>query len=141
MADTYLWLKACEADTGRKLAEAFAENLRENVKGLALETLLGRSLVDFLRGHARGHVWHGSATQLYDDLRVYWDLACGESHKEMAKYPGSPRALSGRLTEVMASLRENGIVVEKGRTGAGRNITIDGRSFFARPPVSNFGPG
>jgi len=133
MADTFLWLKACEAGAGRRLADAFAENLRENVKGLALETLLGRSLVDFLRDQAKNHVWSGPANELHDYLRVYWEQACGGSHKEMDRYPGNARALSGRLTEMMASLPENGIVVEKGRTGAGRTVAIDARGYFERP--------
>jgi len=33
----------------------------------------------------------------------------------------------------MASLPENGIVVEKGRTGAGRTVAIDARGYFERP--------
>jgi hypothetical protein len=107
--------------------------LRENVKGLALETLLGRSLVEFMKGHAENYVWQGPANHLYDDLRTYWDQACGGSQKEMAKYPGNPRSLSGRLTEMMASLRENGIVVEKNRAATGRAIRIDARGHFNRP--------
>jgi hypothetical protein len=133
MADTYLWLLACEAGTGLKLAEPFEENLRENVKGLALETLLGRSLVDFLKVQAKNYVWQGPANHMYDELRPYWESACGGSPKEMAKYPGNARALSGRLTEMMASLRENGIVIDKNRTAAGRAITIDARGHFRRP--------
>jgi hypothetical protein len=135
MADTYLWLLACEAGTGLKLADPFEDNLRENVKGLALETLLGRSLVEFMKDHAKSLVWEGPANHLYDDLRNYWDQACGGSHKEMARYPGNARSLSGRLTEMMASLRENGIVVEKNRTATGRAISIDARGHFRRPPV------
>jgi hypothetical protein len=99
MADTYLWLLACEAETGLRLAEPFEENLRENVKGLALETLLERALVDFLKDHARNQIWQGPAHRLFDDLRPYWDQSCGGSQKEMAKYPGKARVLSGRLTE------------------------------------------
>jgi hypothetical protein len=133
MADTYLWLLACEAETALRLADPFEENLRENVKGLALETLLGRSLVDFMKVQAKNHVWEGPANHLYDELRFYWDSACGGSQKEMAKYPGNARALSGRLTEMMASLRENGIVIEKNRTATGRAITIDARGHFRRP--------
>jgi hypothetical protein len=139
MADTFLWLKACEVGTGLKLADAFAENLRENVKGLALETLLGRSLLDFLRDQAKHHVWSGPANELHDYLRVYWERACGGSHKEMDRYPGNARALSGRLTEMMASLRENGIVVEKGRRGAGRAIAIDAPGYFCRPSTAALG--
>lgn len=133
LADTYLWLLACEAGTGLLLAEPFEENLRENVKGLALETLLGRSLVDFLKVQAKNYVWHGPANHLHDELRPYWDNACGGSQKEMAKYPGNARVLSGRLTEMMASLRENGIVIEKNRTVTGRTISIDARGHFRRP--------
>ena len=51
----------------------------------------------------------------------------------MAKFPGNARSLSGRLTEMMASLRENGIVVEKDRTATGRAISIDARGRFRRP--------
>jgi hypothetical protein len=133
MADAYLWLLACETGTGLKMADPFEENLRENVKGLALETLLGRALVDFMKVHAKNHVWEGPANHLHDDLRLYWDGACGGSQKEMAKYPGNARSLSGRLTEMMASLRENGIVVEKNRTANGRTVSIDARGHFSRP--------
>jgi hypothetical protein len=133
MADTYLWLLACEAGKGLRLAEPFETNLRENVKGLALETLLGRSLVEFMKGQAKNYVWQGPANHLYDLLRPYWDQNCGGSLKEMAKYPGNARSLSGRLTEMMASLRENGIVVEKNRTATGRAVTIDARGHFSRP--------
>jgi len=132
MADTYLWLLACEADTGLRLAEPFEDNLRENVKGLALETLLGRALVEFLKDHAKNHVWQGPANDLHDYLRPYWDNACGGSHKEMEKYPGNARTLSGRLTEMMASLRENGIHIEKTRNATGRAITIDSQGHFRR---------
>lgn len=131
MADTYLWLKACEAGTGKKLADAFAENLRENVKGLALETLLGRSLVEFLKDRSRNGIWTGTPNQLHDNLRNCWDYVCGGNHKEMDKYPGNARALSSRLTEMMASLRENGIVIEKGRTRTGRTVTIDAKGHFS----------
>jgi hypothetical protein len=133
MADTYLWLLACEAGTDLRLAEPFEDNLRENVKGLALETILGRSLVEFIKDQAKNHVWQGPANHLYDSLRPYWDSACGGSQKEMAKYPGNARSLSGRLTEMMASLRENGIVIEKNRTTTGRAISIDAREHFRRP--------
>ena len=133
MADAYLWLLACEAGTGLKLADPFEENLRENVKGLALQTLLGRSLVDLMKIHAKNHVWEGPANHLHDNLRLYWDGACGGSQKEMAKYPGNPRSLSGRLTEMMASLRENGIVIDKSRTATGRTIRIDARGHFCLP--------
>src|ERR1700684_2222191 len=79
MGDAYLWLLACEAGTGLKMADPFEENLRENVKGLALETLLGRALVDFMKVHTKNHVWEGPANHLHDDLRLYWDGACGGS--------------------------------------------------------------
>jgi hypothetical protein len=133
MADTYLWLLACEDGTGLSLAKPFEENLRENIKGLALETMLGRALVDFMKVSTRDYLWQGPANHLYDGLRVYWDSACGGSQKEIAKYPGNARVLSGRLTEMMASLRENGIVIEKQRTAAGRAISIDAREHFRRP--------
>jgi hypothetical protein len=109
------------------------------VKGLALETLLVRSLVDFLREHAKNHVWSGAANQLHDYLRTYWDFAFGGSHKEVSRYPGNARALSGRLTEMMASLRENGIVIEKGRTCAGRTVAIYARRYFDRPIIQALG--
>src|SRR5208283_1809652 len=99
MADTFLWLKACESGTGLRLAEPFDENLRENVKGLALETLLGRSLVEFLKENAKTFIWHGQPNHLYDGLRPYWNVACGGNNKEMDKYPGNPRSLSSRLIE------------------------------------------
>lgn len=130
MADTFLWLKACQADTGRKLAESFEENLRANVKGLALETILGRSLVNFLKFRAGDYVWRGQASQLHDSLRDWWDKACVGSVKEMAKYPGNPRVLSSRLTEMMASFRENGIVIERDRKTTGRSITINAQGYF-----------
>ena len=133
MADTYLWLLACEAGTALKLAEPFEENLRENVKGLALETLLGRSLVEFMKVEEENHIWEGPANALYDNLRGYWDNSCNWNQKEMAKYPGNPRALSGRLTEMMASLRENGLVIEKQRTAMGRSIRIDATEHFRYP--------
>jgi hypothetical protein len=133
MADTYLWLLACEAGTGLELAKPFEENLRENVKGLALETILGRALLDFMKVSTRDYLWQGPPNHLHDQLRAYWDSACGGSVKEMAKYPGNARVLSGRLTEMMASLRENGIVVEKNRTAAGRAISIDASEHFRRP--------
>jgi hypothetical protein len=138
MADTYLWLLACEAGKGLRLAEPFEDNLRENVKGLALETLLGRSLVDFMKLHAKNHFWEGPPNHLHDSLRPFWDGACGGSQKEMAKYPGNPRSLSGRLTEMMASFRENGIVIEKKRTANGRAIRIDAQAHFFRPVTLRF---
>lgn len=55
----------------------------------------------------------------------------------MDKYPGNARALSGRLTEMMASLRENGILIEKNRTASGRTITIDAQEHFSRPFMQN----
>lgn len=136
MADTYLWLLACEAGAGLKLAESFEDNLRENVKGLALETLLGRSLVELLKYHAEGNIWIGTPNHLDDDLRPFWDNVCGGSQKEMAKYPGNARALSSRLTEMTASLRENGIIVEKNRTATGREISIDARGHFRHPDTT-----
>lgn len=108
------------------------------MKGLALETLLGRSLVDFMKVRAKNYVWQGPANHMHDELRPYWDNACGGSQKEMAKYPGNARSLSGRLTEMMASLRENGIVVEKNRTVAGRAISIDARGHFRHPSTPSF---
>jgi hypothetical protein len=57
----------------------------------------------------------------------------------MSRYRGNARALSGRLTEMMASLRENGIVIEKGWTCAGRTLTIDARGYFDRPPTQALG--
>jgi hypothetical protein len=139
MADTYLWLLACQNDTRLRLAEPFEENLRENVKGLALETILGRSLLDFIKNDAKNHVWEGTPNRLHDGLRFHWDQACGGSQKEMAKYPANARSLSGKLTEMMASLRENGILIDKIRTANGRQINIDARGHFRRPVVSMLG--
>jgi len=130
MADTYMWLRACEAGTGLHLANLFADNLKENVKGLVLETILGRSLEQFVAERGKGLVWSDTPNALYDNLRNYWIQACGGSHKEMDKYPGNAWALSSRLNEVMASLRENGIVIGRERTAAGRSITIDAQGYF-----------
>src|SRR5581483_8285163 len=52
MADSYHWLQACERGTDYQLAQPFAANLRENVKGFALETLFGRALLMFFQDQA-----------------------------------------------------------------------------------------
>jgi hypothetical protein len=131
MADTYLWMKACEMGSGRTLAEPFADNLKENIKGFALETTFGQSLVKFLRGSdGKQTAWTGTAHQLHEALRPCWESVCGYNVKEMGKYPGNARVLSGELNRLGASLRENGIVVERERKATGRGITIDARAYF-----------
>jgi hypothetical protein len=134
MADTYHWLQACEMGTGLNLSKPFAENLKENVKGFALETLFGRSLVMFLQNQsATSYTWKGTANKLHEALRPCWDLACGSNLKEMGKYPSTARVLSGELNKLGASLRENGIVIERKRTGEQRGITIDAQGYFPPP--------
>jgi len=128
MSDTYHWLQACEMGTGRNLSKPFAENLKENVKGFALETLFGRSLVMFLQN--TNYVWKGTANILHHALHPCWDLVCGSNLKDMGRYPSTARVLSGELNKLGASLRENGIVIERKRTGEHREITIDALGYF-----------
>ena len=128
MADTYHWLQACEMGTGRNLSKPFAENLKENVKGFALETLFGRSLVMFLQN--TNYVWKGTANKLHDALRPNWDIVCGSNLKDMGRYPSTARVLSGELNKLGASLRENGIIVERERTWKERVISLDAQGYF-----------
>ena len=90
MADTYLWLLPCETGTALKLADPFEANLRENVKGLALETLLGRAVVEFLKDRTRNALWTGTPNQLHDNLRNYWDFVCGGNHKITRRWTSIP---------------------------------------------------
>jgi len=138
MADTYHWLQACEMGTGRNLSKPFAENLKENVKGFALETLFGRSLVMFLQN--TNYVWKGTANKLHNALRPCWDLVCGSNLKDMGRYPSTARVLSGELNKLGASLRENGIVIERKRTGEHREITIDALGYFRPQPQTGDAP-
>jgi hypothetical protein len=135
MADTHRWLLACEQGRGLRLAETFAGNLRENVKGFALETLFGTTLKMFLQEQAgAGYVWRGTASQLHDALRPYWAQACGANPKDMNRYPGNGRAVSSELNKHGASLRANGIVSEQKREGQERSriITLDGTGYFQK---------
>jgi hypothetical protein len=127
MADTYRWLRACEPGSGYELAEPYRRNLKENVKGFALDTLFGQALVSLLRGRP-GHAWEGTAAGLHADLKSSWEDACGYRQKEMDRYPGSARVISGLLNQHGASLRENGIVIDRDRaSGKDRSKLIRSR--------------
>ena len=45
----------------------------------------------------------------------------------------------GGLREMTTSLRENGILVEKDRTAAGRTATLGARSYFVKPTTPRSG--
>jgi hypothetical protein len=115
MADSYYWLAACETGTGLSLAESFKRNLEENVRGFALETTLGEAIRSFLQTRPN-HSWTGTAAELHDVLRGWWDNACDFNVAEMKRYPANGRILSGRLNEAGASLRANGIAITQERS-------------------------
>lgn len=92
-----------------KLADPFEANLRENVKGLALETLLGRAVVEFLKDRTRNALWTGTPNQLHDNLRNYWDFVCGGNHKITRRWTSIP-AMHGAVRPVD---RDDGVVEGK----------------------------
>jgi hypothetical protein len=140
MADSYRWLLSCEKGTEYNLGARLWENMKESVKGVALDTPIGKAIAEFMKDQFNDNfIWTGTPSQLHNILKVYYGRAVGHdpangdyNYGEMKHYPSSARWLSGSINQISSSLRTNGIDIQRDRDTAKRSITIDAQEYFGR---------
>jgi hypothetical protein len=118
MADFALWATACEASSGAFM-RAY-ENNRASAVEVVLEADLVATAVRTLMRTRDGEGWAGTSTSLLKALNEVVD----ENQRRGRDWPGSPRALSGRLRRAATNLRKIGIEVAIVREGHDRARTI-----------------
>jgi hypothetical protein len=122
MADFALWATACETALwpAGKFWSAYTGNLGEAVESVIDADAVAAAVRTMM--HART-AWTGNATDLLDALGE----VVGERITKSKSWPGSPRALSGRLRRAATFLRKIGIEIgfhrDEGRVRT-RTITI-----------------
>ncbi|MGH7054935.1 MAG: DUF3631 domain-containing protein [Stellaceae bacterium] len=119
MADFAIWATACEgalwpAGTFGAAYECNRAEANETVIEADGVAIAARALVP------PGHEWSGSATQLLAALAE----KAGEAATRAKFWPGTARALSGRLRRAAPNLRRLGVDILFEREGHGRNRTI-----------------
>jgi hypothetical protein len=127
MADFALWATACETafwEPGTFI-QAYSENradavttvLEADLVATVLQKFLAdpttQTTADLLKG---GTQWIGTSSDLLDALK----MVAGEKAK-LKEWPKSPRALSGRLRRLAASLRKISIEIEFERKAGGNS--------------------
>lgn len=139
MADFALWATACERSIWK--AGTFMRAYDGN-RGEAIENVID---ADPVAGAVRALIagqadWTGTASDLLTKLGD----AVGETQRKSRDWPGSPRALSGRLRRAATFLRKVGIEIEFVREGRARTRTIrisiasENRGTRSSPPSASF---
>ena len=119
MADFALWLTACE--TAFWPAGTFWAAYRGNQDNAVQDVLESDLVAVALRAlMANKSKWEGTATELLDDI----GSQVGEQQRKSKEWPGSARALSGRLRRAATLLRKVGVGIDFNRKGQGRARTI-----------------
>jgi hypothetical protein len=119
MADFARWVTACETALwlpGTFLA-AYSGNLDKAVLDVLESDLVAVALRPFI---AERKEWKGTASELLSALGS--DL--GEPQNRSKEWPGSAKALSGRLRRAATLLRKVGVEIDFNRKGHGRARTI-----------------
>jgi hypothetical protein len=146
MADFAIWATACEGALGKSGAflGAYSENRAEMDEAVIEADLVATAVRSLMADRS---TWTGTAKELLPKLVA---IAGEPAAKTTKNWPGTPRALSGRLRRVAPSLRRAGIsIVFEERQAKGRPITITAERRGNRPssPSSlspaqvNAGPG
>ena len=121
MADFALWVTACEEalpwPAGGFMA-AYTGNRQEQIDSALENDPLAQAVKKLL--DQSGGSWEGTASELLEALEEQID----ERVKKTKSWPGTPRALSGRLKRSATFLRQAGIEVEFVRTKHARYIHI-----------------
>jgi hypothetical protein len=118
MADFALWGTACERKEGAFM-RAY-DNNRASAVEMVLEHDLVATAVRTIMKTRNGAEWTGTSMQLLSALTEVID----ESHRRGRDWPGTPRALSGRLRRAATNLRKVHIEVVFSRAGHDRARTV-----------------
>lgn len=144
MMDTFRWLRACEAGTDLRLADAYREHvegaLADHASNDPLVRTLTAALAVYFGEHPDvGHTWTGTATELYEMMKRYWQA---DTRKEEAQIPGNGKVLSNRLMTLAEPLSRIGVAVSKGRSKSTRFLVIDATRYFSprSPDAQDGGP-
>lgn len=115
MADFALWATACETALWPEgtFEAAYAQNRSEAVEEVLEADPVAAALRALMADRTE---WVGTATDLLADL----EKKAGGRTSKVEGWPGSPRALAGRLKRVATFLRTVGITISKEK-GAGRS--------------------
>ena len=119
MADFALWATACETafwPAGTFLS-AYSGNLDEAVDNVIDADPIAVAVREMMQTRT---VWAGTASALLADLKVL----VGDRIANAKIWPGSPKALAGRLRRAATFLRKVGIEISFGRAGRARTRTI-----------------
>lgn len=129
MADFALWATACNGALWNEgtFGRAYAGNRDEAVES-AIELSPVATEVRWLMSTRT--VWTGTAS----DLLAALNQVAGETVRKAKTWPGTPRALSGRLRRVAPLLRKIGIEISFDKEGRmrSRNIKIRSRNIKIR---------
>jgi hypothetical protein len=120
MADFALWATACEKALwpAGTFWSAYCDNRDEVIDDVIDADPVAAAVRDFMATRIE---WSGTAANLLDTL----ERKVGEGVAKSKFWPGSPRALSGRLRRAATFLRKIGIEVAFRIEGRARTRTID----------------
>lgn len=134
MADFALWASACETSLwpSGTFWSAYCGNRDEAVESVIDSDPVATALCALMQEQTE---WAGTATDLLKDLAE----RAGDRIAKERSWPGSPKALSGRLRRAATFLRKVGIEIEFLREGRARTriISITSSQLFT---VSDRGP-
>ena len=119
MADFAMWATACETACwpAGTFGDAYNDNREEAVSDVIDADPIAAAVRDMMAGRSE---WMGTATTLLGDLTE----VAGERTAKSKAWPGSPRALSGRLRRAATFLRKIGVKIDHAKEGRARARTI-----------------
>jgi hypothetical protein len=120
MADYAIWGEAVARGAGMvpgSFLSIYNANRRNATETILEQTVLGRVMLQFAGVKP---TWSGTPATLY----VAVSKAVGKATAASARWPGSPREMSIELRRLAPQLALQGLVVEFGRNGAERCISL-----------------
>lgn len=114
-------ISRCMGNPDNEFIRVYQDNIEIQIDEAIEANLLSTSVIIFIKNKLDKE-WKGTATSLLEELNIIAETRLKLNIKNNSSWVKAPNQLSRKLNEIITSLREKGIIIEKSKDQEGNRI-------------------